>query len=168
MLSDEMTPVATTHNQAVLPKEGIFRLIVTDIFYLASAFGKRGTRMASKLGLTRPQWGLLIVAAADRRTVPQLARRMGLARQSVQRTADLLVKRRFASYIKNPDHLRSPLLVATESGRDILDRLEHIAQETRVEFMKNHQVANNDLVVTQRVLQSIREYINPHGRDFEG
>ncbi len=143
------------------PKEGIFHLLITDIFYLAGVFQKRGEKISKKVGLTQPQWALLIAAASERRTVPQIARRLDVARQTVQRNADQLVKRGLAGYSKNPDHQRSPFFLPTVDGEATLKRLEQIAQRGQIEFMASHHVANDDLQVAQRVLHEMREYLDP-------
>jgi DNA-binding MarR family transcriptional regulator len=150
-----------TRGSTTRPKEGTFRLIVLDILFLSGAFEKRGKKMASKVGLTEPQWGLLATAASQERTVPQIARRLGLARQTVQRNSDLMVKRGLGAYAKNPDHLRSPLFLLTVDGKAVLERLEQIAQQDRVDFMATHQIANDELQVAQKVLREMREFVDP-------
>jgi DNA-binding MarR family transcriptional regulator len=57
-------------------------------------------------------------------TASQLARRLGLTRQSVQRVADRLSERGLASFTANPDHQRSPILRASETGRRACERVE--------------------------------------------
>jgi DNA-binding MarR family transcriptional regulator len=151
----------TTKPHVTKPREGIFRLIIMDIFFLAGAFKKVGNKMASKVGLTRPQWDLLINANTDQRTVPQIARRMGMARQSVQRTADILVRRGLGDYAKNPDHQRSPFFLVTAAGKDVLERIEEEAQQRRIQFMNENGVSNDDLGMTQKVLRLFREYVEP-------
>jgi DNA-binding MarR family transcriptional regulator len=151
----------TAQPHVTKPREGVFRLIIMDIFFLAGAFKKNGNKMASKVGLTRPQWDLLITAATDQRTVPQLARRMGMARQSVQRTADILVRRGLGAYAKNPDHQRSPFFLLTAAGKNVLERLEEMAQQRRIQFMNENGVSNDDLGMTQKVLRRLREYMDP-------
>ena len=49
-------------------------------------------------------------------SVSDIARAMGLTRQSVQRIADLLVDRGLAAYTDNPAHRRAKLVGPTESG----------------------------------------------------
>jgi DNA-binding MarR family transcriptional regulator len=57
--------------------------------------------------------------------VAEIARRvgLGLARQSVQRVADLLVEQEWARYHPNPSHRRAKLLAPTSQGRRTLARL---------------------------------------------
>ncbi len=60
------------------------------------------------------------------RTVPQIARRLGVTRQAVQRLGDLLARERMAAFEANPDHRASPYLVPTDKGRQAL---AHLARE---------------------------------------
>src|SRR3972149_8149981 len=72
---------------------------------------------------SRARWEVLI-AVGSGRTAPQIARRMGMARQSVQRIADLLAEARLVRFEANPDHRRSPILRPTEEGSRLRERLE--------------------------------------------
>ena len=49
-------------------------------------------------------------------TVPQIARRMGLTRQSVQASVNRLLTDGLVATDANPDHHRSPLVRLTETG----------------------------------------------------
>lgn len=60
----------------------------------------------------------------DFTTGPDIARRLGLQRQSVQRVADELVADGLARYEDNPRHRRSRLLVATAAGKSALAAIQ--------------------------------------------
>jgi DNA-binding MarR family transcriptional regulator len=79
-----------------------------------------GDRIGATHGLTSARWQVLgAVALADRPlTVPQIARRMGLARQSVHATVDRLVREGLIELSPNEEHRRSPLVRLTEAGTD--------------------------------------------------
>lgn len=49
-------------------------------------------------------------------TVPRIARRMGLTRQSVQASVNRLLSDGLVHVVDNPDHRRSPLVRLTEQG----------------------------------------------------
>jgi len=49
-------------------------------------------------------------------TVASIARQMGLTRQSVQRTVNLMCEERLVALEDNPDHKRAPLVRMTEIG----------------------------------------------------
>src|SRR4051794_34581718 len=77
-----------------------------------------GDVLASEYGLTSTRWQVLgaIVSAQRPLTVPQIARRMGLTRQSVHTTVSRLVGDGLVEFVKNADHRRSQLVHLTELG----------------------------------------------------
>ncbi|HUK59277.1 MAG TPA: MarR family transcriptional regulator [Stellaceae bacterium] len=107
---------------------GLVPLVIADLYELAGAFRRNGERIARGLGQTQTRWQVLSAASAEPKSVPQLARRLGVTRQNVQRIADLLVADELARFAGNPDHRTSPHLVLTEAGRKALDELTRAAQ----------------------------------------
>ena len=96
---------------------------------------KRETEaMTAARGQTPSRWKVLTAAGCEVRTVPQIARRMGMTRQGVQRIADQLVGDGLAEYVDNPDHRSSPHLRLTAAGRAIDDALadDHARWSNRV------------------------------------
>ncbi len=57
-------------------------------------------------------------------TVAQIARTLGLARQSVQRVADALEWTGLIAYEDNPRHRRARLVSMTEPGREALSMIQ--------------------------------------------
>jgi len=108
--------------------KALLPLIVADIYELAGRFRDRGETIAQAIGQTQARWQVMSAASAEPKTVPQIARRLGVTRQNVQRIADLLVKENWASFEDNPDHRASPHFVLTRRGRDALDRLSQTAE----------------------------------------
>jgi DNA-binding MarR family transcriptional regulator len=78
-----------------------------------------GNLLAADEGLTSARWQVLgAIALAERPlTVPQIARRMGLTRQSVHATVGRLAGDGLLTLAPNADHSRSPLVSLTERGR---------------------------------------------------
>ena len=73
---------------------------------------------------------MILDAIADTpATVAQIARRRGIARQAVQRVANLLERDGLATYVPNPGHRRAKLLASTEAGREVLRTINQ-AQKT--------------------------------------
>lgn len=87
-------------------------------------------------------------------TVPQMARRMAMTRQSVQRVADLLAEARLVRFEPNPDHRRSPIVRTTEEGARVRDRLER--QMRGFEQTAAELVDAEDLETALAVLRAIR------------
>ena len=82
-----------------------------------------GDRLTKELGLTSALWQVL--GAIDEAPLPvaQIARNMGLARQSVRRTANLLEDKGFVEFQENPNHQRAKLVVLSKKGCDVLDQV---------------------------------------------
>ncbi|MPZ56763.1 MAG: MarR family transcriptional regulator [Rhizobiales bacterium] len=98
-------------------------LIVANVFQLAGAFRDHGERIARTAGQSQARWQVMSAASAEPKTVAQVARRLGITRQGVQRLADLLVREDMAEYQANPDHRGSPHLILTRQGRSALAKL---------------------------------------------
>jgi DNA-binding MarR family transcriptional regulator len=92
-------------------------------FKLNGQFLALAEELARPAGLTAAWWQVLGAVLADPLPVAGIAREMGLARQSVQRVADILVDRGLAEYRDNPAHRRAKLLVPTEAGRAAVRRI---------------------------------------------
>lgn len=105
-------------------------LIVADVFQLAGAFRAQGEAIAQLLGQTQARWQVLSAASAEPKTVAQIARRLGVTRQGVQRLANILVRDGSAVFRPNPDHRGSPHLVLTAHGKSDLARLGEAARES--------------------------------------
>ncbi|MGH6981993.1 MAG: MarR family winged helix-turn-helix transcriptional regulator [Stellaceae bacterium] len=125
-------------NKRTAADTDLMPLILADIYELAGRLRARGDGIAATVGQTQARWQVLSAASGDPLSVPQIARRLGVTRQAVQRIADLLTDEGFAAYADNPDHKSSPHLVLTKTGRDALARLTRTAragQENLVEAM---------------------------------
>jgi DNA-binding MarR family transcriptional regulator len=103
-------------------------LIIADIYQLAGDLRERGEGIARAVGQTQARWQVISAASDAPKTVPQIARRLGVTRQNVQRIADRLVQQRFASFEDNPDHRGSPYLVLSPRGRAALEQLTRAAE----------------------------------------
>jgi DNA-binding MarR family transcriptional regulator len=104
---ERRTPIGETATDVIL---GIFR---TNGLLLGA-----GDKLSGEEGLTSARWQVLgAIALAERPlTVPQIARRMGLTRQSVHATVNRLVASALVELAPNADHRRSPLVRLTDEG----------------------------------------------------
>ena len=107
--------------------DALVPLIVADIYELAGRFRDQGETIARTVGQTQARWQVMSAASGGRLTVPQIARRLGVTRQNVQRIADLLVEEGSARFADNPDHRSSPYLVLSEAGAAALAKLTRAA-----------------------------------------
>jgi DNA-binding MarR family transcriptional regulator len=99
------------------------------VFRLNGLLLAAGDRMAAPVGQTSARWQVLGVVDHGPITVAAVSREMGLARQSVQRTADLLADDGLVQYEDNPDDRRARLLTLTPRGRKALRAIEAAQRE---------------------------------------
>ena len=76
-------------------------------FKLNGQFLVLAEELARPAGLTAAWWQVLGAVLGEPLPVAGIAREMGVARQSVQRVADILVERGLAEYRDNPAHRRA-------------------------------------------------------------
>ncbi|ESX45270.1 MarR family transcriptional regulator [Mesorhizobium sp. C416B] len=91
--------------------------VVLAVFRLNGGFLDAADRLAEPAGLTAARWQVLGAVLKEPKSVADIARHMGLARQSVQRLADILAAEGLAAYADNPAHRRAKLLAMTDAGR---------------------------------------------------
>jgi DNA-binding MarR family transcriptional regulator len=106
------------------PEEEAFTRLVLLVFRLNGLLLEAGDRMSAPVGQTSARWQVMGVIDHAPMTVSQVARAMGLRRQSVQRTADLLAADGVAEYLDNPGDRRAQLLTLTRRGRRALRAIE--------------------------------------------
>jgi DNA-binding MarR family transcriptional regulator len=119
-----------------------------------------GEELARPVGLTAASWLVIGAAFSGPKPVAQIAREIGVTRQSVQRTADLLVERKLAQYDPNPAHRRAKLLAPTADGLEAVRRIspahaafaDRLAHELSVEEL-------SDIVTTLTALSAALDHL---------
>ncbi len=97
-----------------------------EVFRLNGALLRHGATLTAPVGQTQARWQVIGAVEEQTCTVPQIARQMGMTRQSVQRVSDLLVRDGILAFERNPDHARSPLVRLTDTGQHLAARLTAI------------------------------------------
>jgi DNA-binding MarR family transcriptional regulator len=140
-------------------------LIVTDVYELAGRFRDRGETIARRVGQTQARWQVMSVASGVPRTVPQVARRLGVSRQNVQRIADDLVRENWASFERNPDHSGSPFLVLRNRGLAALAEITRAAEAYHAEIAGKFSPGELKSVYRglRRLLDATAESTQPEG-----
>jgi DNA-binding MarR family transcriptional regulator len=136
----------------------IIPLIVADVFELAGRFREQGEAIAATVGQTQARWQVMSAASADPRTVPQIARRLGVSRQNVQRIADLLVNENWASFEDNPDHRASPYVMLNARGRAALAKITKAAGHSHAQLAR--RLAGTDIGALHRGLRRLVQAVN--------
>lgn len=106
------------------PAGDAFSAFIVQVFQLNGLLLAAGDALARPAGQTSARWRVLAAVEDAPSTVAQIARAWRLARQSVQRVADVLVREGLAVYEKNPSHRRAKLLRLTPRGRSALRTIQ--------------------------------------------
>jgi DNA-binding MarR family transcriptional regulator len=121
-----------------------------------------GEELARPSGMTGASWQVLAAVLRSPLPVADVAREIGVTRQSVQRIADLLVVQGLADYQPNPRHRRAKLLTATPAGRGAIRRIApgHAAFAARLAGELGVAAVEDTLAAVRRlseVLETLKE-----------
>ena len=133
--------------------------LIGESFRLNSRLQTTADRMARDVGLTGTRWQVLNAVAQATRpaTISDIARWMGLARQSVQQVANVLAKDRLIAYAPNPKHQRASLVVVTKKAAKLLEQLD----EQRFAWARTvaATLPATDIKVASDILCAVREQL---------
>lgn len=106
------------------PAGEAFTTLLGQVIVLTRLFTSSGEALAKPAGQTLARWLVLEAVQDAPATVAQVARTLRLARQGVQRLADVLVRDGLAVYQDNPAHRRAKLVRLTPQGRSTLRTIQ--------------------------------------------
>lgn len=101
-----------------------FSELLVEVFRVKGLLLAAGDALTRPDGLTSARWQVLGVVDHGPVTVAQVARTMGLTRQSVRQTADALARDGMVVFADNPADRRARLMTLTGTGRAALRRVE--------------------------------------------
>ena len=149
----DAVPTTPTSGQSPTESAAALRGLVLEVFRLNGALLRHGAALTAPTGQTQARWQVIGAVAEATRTVPQIARRMGMSRQSVQRVADLLATDDILGFEPNPDHARSPLLRLTPRGEQVESQLTEIGARWSESIADG--LAARDIQHTARVIREV-------------
>jgi DNA-binding MarR family transcriptional regulator len=132
-----------------------YRLLIADVYELAGESRRTSEALAGEVGQTAARWHVLSVLSDGPRTAAGAARRLGLARQSVQRVVTDLVEADLARLRANPDHARAPLVELTAEGRSTLQALVRRSDADRSAVLRRTGLTRDDLDGAREVLRRL-------------
>ncbi len=100
-----------------------FQKLIGEVFRLNGQLLATADRLSKDLDVSTARWQVIAVIRSEILTVAGISRRLGLTRQSVQRSANTLRDQGIVEFCDNPDHRTSPLIALTTHGREIMDVL---------------------------------------------
>lgn len=132
-------------------------LMVFDIFKVHGALLRFGDEFVRSEGLASSSWQVLgaVSRGEGKITVPGIARRMGQARQSVQRQVNGLLECGFVKLVDNPGHRRSPYVGLTAAGQRLHDKIQRRWTTWAREVTKSLPV--EDIEAVRRALEVFSE-----------
>ena len=107
----------------------LFSELVLEVFRVNGKLLAVGDRLTADLGLTSARWQVMGAIGNDAIPVGQIARKMGLKRQSVQRLVNVLADEGIVEFRDNPHHQRAKLVQLTDAGHQRLEQISHIQNE---------------------------------------
>lgn len=137
-------------------KREALNALIDELFQLNGRVLAVADELSTPHGLTGARWQVLGALHLEARplTVAQIARRMGLQRQSVQRLSDILVEQGILTYHENPDHKRAKLVDFTEKGRTVFSQMDEIQREWANSITSDFSM--EELEATARVLSKLK------------
>ena len=132
----------------------LFTEIVLEVFRLNRLLLDAGDGLTAPVGLTSARWQVLGIVEHGPAPVAQVARAMGLTRQSVQETANGLEADGFIEFAPNPRHRRARLLIMTPKSYAAMEVVARRHASWANELANRHQPAALAPVVS--VLSEIR------------
>ncbi len=129
--------------------------LILALFPLHGALLAAGDSLSSKVGLSSALWQVLGAHNEKPRTVSQIGRVMGLTRQSVQRSVNILNEEGLVELGPNPDHQTSPLVRMTGKGVKAYQKVMCL----QIEWSNGlgGQLRAEDLKIATRVLRTLLE-----------
>lgn len=100
-----------------------FTELILETFRFNGRLLSAGDRLSKPFKLSSARWQVLGAIVEKPLSVAQIARNMGVARQSVQRLADNLEKTGIVEYTPNPDHGRAKLVRLNDKGHRVMKAL---------------------------------------------
>jgi DNA-binding MarR family transcriptional regulator len=134
-----------------------FSGVAIRVFRLSALLEAEGDALARPAGQTSARWQVLAAADDAPRSVADIARTLGLARQSVQRVADALEAGGLVRYEDNPRHRRARLVTPTDAGMQALRTIE-AAQRPWADAL-GEAVGERELVRLNRLLDRALEVV---------
>jgi DNA-binding MarR family transcriptional regulator len=138
--------------------------VILSIFRANGRLLSSGDLLGANEGLTSARWQVMgAIALAERPlTVPQIARRMGITRQSVHATVKRLVADGLLELAPNVDHRRSQLVRLTELGKRRYAALDGRQAEWVNGLARG--IVRSDLETAARVLDELSARLDREGQ----
>ena len=135
-----------------------FQLLFGNIIRINGAFLEVAEKICSNDELiTVPIWRVIAVIRINPMTVPEVAKYLGIKRQSVQSTVNQMKRRGLINLRKNPNHKTSPLVILTKKGNEKVDDIFKYQKKLTEVFIRGTDITMKDVVSSREFLRALRE-----------
>ena len=135
-----------------------FQLLFGNIIRINGAFLEVAEKICSNDDLiTVPIWRVIAVIRIRPMTVSDVAKYLGIKRQSVQSTVNQMKTKGLISFRKNPNHKTSPLVVLTKKGNDKVDDIFKYQKKLTEVFINDIDITMKEVVSSREFLRALRE-----------
>lgn len=134
-----------------------YRLLMADVYEVAGASRRSSEDLAVTTGQTAARWHVLSVVSEEALSVAASARRLGLARQSVQRVVNDLRVDDLVHLQPDPADRRAPLVALTERGRAVFAELQATSERDRVRLLEASGLSASDLQQARSTLRALAD-----------
>ena len=149
------------------PEGDALTALVFPAFALNGEFLEAAAVITAPHELTPARWQVLGAVLEEPLPVAEIARRVGLTRQSVQRVANDVVAQGWARWRPNPERRRQNLLVLTDKGRRAIAALT--AEQHAWADAVGREIGEKDLktlaTLISRVTEASRRYRQAAGEE---
>jgi DNA-binding MarR family transcriptional regulator len=134
-----------------------FQHLVGEVFRLNGQLLATAGELARPIGVSPAGWQTIAVLRDGGLPVADIARQLGLRRQSVQHNVNRLVAEGLATLADNPRHRRASLVVLTQRGKRTMARLHGLQARLTRQFLGRLRLTDRDLEALAEVLRTLRE-----------
>ena len=135
-----------------------FQLLFGNIIRINGAFLEVAEKVCSEDELiTVPIWRVIAVIRINPMTVSDVAKYLGIKRQSVQSTVNQMKVKGLINFRKNPNHKTSPLVILTKKGNDKVDDILRYQKKLTEVFIDGIKITMKDVVSSRKFLRALRE-----------
>ncbi len=140
-----------------------FQRLVGTVFRLNGQLLSTAEKISADLDVSTSRWQAIAAIRKKSLTVSQIARRIGVSRQSARQTVQKLAESGLVELQANPDHRRSQLVGLTASGRATME----ILRERQTQLTHSFTDGMNLTVESVDQLAAQLEALREHARQLE-
>ncbi len=151
--------------------EKALNALISEVFRLNGIIIAAGDHLTKPFGLSSARWQVMgAITLAGEATVAELARRIGVTRQSVQRIVTEMVAENYAALVDNPSDRRAKNVALTIKGKTAYDAVSQAwakstSRMTRVVGFEELVAVRRSLALLRDAFQAMAEHPAPSRSD---